>query len=77
MSLKKHLERCAQRGHLVEILGTGTVVVPSVAKTPQSTVTAWIQYLALGPEATVMVLSGEPGRCWIRHPHKKCVIAYG
>lgn len=72
-----HLQRCALREHLVEVLENGTVAVPSVAATPQASVDAWVQHLSLGPTARVMVLGAEPGRCWIRYPGTTRVVAYG
>lgn len=74
---QKYLDRCAARAAAVEKLDDGTLVVPSVAACPNRTAGAWMQYLGLGLDAKIMILSAEPGRCWIKHPGHSSTTAYG
>ncbi len=74
---QKFLDRCAARAADVGTLEDGTLVVPSVAACPNRTVGAWMHYLGLGLNAKIMILSAEPGRCWIKHPGHSSTTAYG
>lgn len=71
------MARCADRAQYIETMQDGTLIVPSVAACPNRTVGAWMQYLGLSAECTMMILSSERGRCWIKHPGKTSVTAYG
>jgi len=74
-TIRRHAQKCALREHLVQTLANGTVIVPSVAATPQATIDAWVRHLNIGPKACVAVFSGS--RCWVRYPDTRAVVAYG
>jgi hypothetical protein len=70
--------RCAQRVDQVNTIEDGTLVVPFVSADPNSTVAAWARHLGIDlVAAKMMILSAEPGRCWIKYPGHTSVTAYG
>lgn len=75
---EKLAARCAARAAAVETLEDGTLVVPSVAQCPNRTVAAWANHLGIDlRSAKMMILSPEPGRCWIKYPSHTSTTAYG
>jgi hypothetical protein len=73
----RYFKRCVERAEQIERLDDGTIIVPSVAACPNRTVAAWARYLGIDLRSARMMIMGEPGRCWIKHPGQTSVTAYG
>ncbi len=73
---QRHAARCSHRVSLVETLEDGTLVVPFVSNDPNSTVAAWARHIGIDlASSKMLILSAEPGRCWVKHPGQTSVTA--